>query len=245
MSDPVFPTMASAVKPNPAHAPHRPKPVMPTEASAVARPGDPVKWAKRPVDHETLPEHPLVSLLKSPARVKWNAITAARRLSGDLLIQRPEEILEAFCDYAASLEMEPKWTTKRKRTEGQSGETEIDTTASERIAAHMPPTIGGLCGVLGVSTSTWAKWRNEREELREAIGMVEAAIKDAQVAMSATKLGDAPTLIRLSGLAEKQEVKTETKVELSGGEAMDKLRNRLAVAAGQVAPQETSDGDGD
>ena len=70
--------------------------------------------------------------------------------------------------------------------------------------------IMGICAFIGITDKTWRKWRNEREDLKEVISTVEAAIFAEQLEGAASETVNPMIVARLIGLKEK------TATELTG-----------------------------
>ena len=203
-------------------------PALPPDGS-VPDPTDPVDWGERPVSDLQMPEHPALTLLHNPGRMKWRAITADRKRRGGKAgraFQTPRELELAYADYCAMLSASPKWVT------------EIKTEDSKRTPRYMPATVTGLCHFVGVSTQCWQEWktpghRNFRSDLADAMLAIEEACRDSQVAQAVSSTGDAPTLARLAGLAEKRELEVTADAGI-GVVAIDAALDILGITQEQV-----------
>ena len=182
----------------------------PYVSSGTITPSTRINWPARPVDHETLPEHPAKTIMECPARKKWHAIIDSRRgrvgcaaadgAAHGQLIHSSEELLEAFDDYVQSLDQSAKWATKRKGDRPES------------TPMQFPAFLGGFLTMLGVGSTTWARWKGKgdksyRADLVDAMHFIERAIHVSQVHQASTGLGNTTVLTRLAELYEKHEVR--------------------------------------
>ena len=199
------------------------------------RAGQPVTWPKRPVSHKVLPKHPLLQMVECPGKAKWTAHSDARKAHSRRVFENVDELLEAFSDYAHSLEASPTHHTKKKRG---------DTKTTETSVIHYPPLLGGFCYFLGIDRQAWVEWRtvghdNYREDLAPVIRNIEEAMRTSQIGMASAKLGDPNVLARVAGLAERRENENTTKLEVGANEdAMKKLRGMFesVIEVAQAKP---------
>lgn len=66
------------------------------------------------------------------------------------------------------------------------------------------PTLRGLRGFLGVSKSTWGRWR-DREDLRVVVSVIEDVIEADQIQLAAVGMVSEVIVIRVQKLVEPQE----------------------------------------
>ena len=203
----------------------------------------------RPVSADTLPTLPALAMARDPGCIRWRACTKARKARNEQAIKSAEELMAAFDDWLLFLDTTGiHWVTKRKRREiSRGGAVTEEVNDTEDTPRHAPPTKRGFASFIGVGSNTLVEWANparpsHREDLVPALREIDDALWDNVVAMAAAGLGDPSTLAKLAGLAERREETRETHISVTvGGDAIDALRSRLAMAAGVAAEDPAQD----
>lgn len=136
------------------------------------------------------------------AAPKGNKFWLARAKHGRTKIfSTPEMLWESCCEYFQWCEDNP--LTEQKIFHAQGVITK-DTVTKMRAM-----TISGLCIFLGIGTSTWGDYRNDKD-LSVVITQVETIIYDQKFSGAAADMLNANIIARDLGLADKKEVKETT-----------------------------------
>lgn len=96
--------------------------------------------------------------VKNPPKPPWRP----RRLDG------PSQLLERFVEYAKHVEENPFLEEKVLNTSHG--------TVVVKLKRERPMTIASFCLFLDVTSQAWRYWRRNREDLEEAIELIENAV---------------------------------------------------------------------
>jgi len=130
------------------------------------------------------------------AAPKQNQFWKARSSHGpNPKFKTPEDLLSACEEYFQWVDDNPLWEAKLVSYQGES---KIEYVDKLRVM-----TLGSLCLFLGINISTWWRWRNDRDDLRKVIDMVEQAITEQKYAGAAADLLNANIISRDLGLADR------------------------------------------
>lgn len=112
------------------------------------------------------------------------------------LFDDPDKLWEACVEYFEWVDANPLWEDHIVTYQGVA--------KHEPIARMRAMTNAGLCIFLGIGTSTWALWRDTRDELKEVVERVEEIIRTQKFAGAAADLLNANIIGRDLGLADKK-----------------------------------------
>lgn len=125
---------------------------------------------------------------------------AGRQVRFDRRFNTPEELVEAVCDYFNWLHENP---LEEEKLFAHQGETYKDTIQKPR-----PPTLQGLCAHIGITRTTWGRWRRKDDNviLHDAVWWAEDTMHAMKFEGASAGLMNPSLIIRDLGLSDKKEL---------------------------------------
>jgi hypothetical protein len=154
-------------------------------------------------------------LTKQQASLKGNSYwrLAGRQVRFDRAFNTPEELIEKACEWFKWLEDNPIEEEKLFAFQGEITRTTVQ--------HPRPPTLASLIPFLGISRSTWGRWRKEQDNvvLKPAVDWVEEMIYAIKFEGASAGVMNPSVIIRDLGLAETTNVKADTTVRIGDDDA--------------------------
>lgn len=113
----------------------------------------------------------------------------------DAMFTTPQALLEAFEEYDKHYEANPILNDKAFSTRDGIRHTDIQ--------SRRPRTINGFCKFLRITGRTWLDWKHDRTDLKEAIELIEEAIKADQLEGGLGGIYNPTIAARVLGLEER------------------------------------------
>lgn len=132
-----------------------------------------------------------------PGNQFWKARSSHGRKP---IFEKPEQLLEACCEYFQWVEENPLFESKLTTYKGKS--------KLEQIPKMRAMTLAGLCIFLDIARQTWDNYK-EIDDFLEVTGWVDDVIQDQKFSGAAADLLNANIIARDLGLKDKSELSTK------------------------------------
>lgn len=152
-----------------------------------------------------------------------------------------EQLIEKASKYFA-------WVTDNPLREERSWQSDgVVVTHAAPVARVM--TITGLCNFLGITYRTWKVWRNEREDLQNAVEMIDQIIQQHKIELASAGLVQHAFISKLMGLADVNTVQGPGggPVQVDDGKDWSNMEiaRRMAFLLAQAVQHKKEQADGD
>lgn len=136
------------------------------------------------------------------AAPKGNQFWKARSKHGrDKIFSSSIALWEACCEYFQWVEENPLWETKSYQFQGEPFQ--------DKVPKMRAMTIDGICLFLGISTSSWHSWKNDKsdsnKDFLEVITRAESVMRSQKFSGAAADLLNANIIARDLGLTDKKD----------------------------------------
>ena len=133
------------------------------------------------------------------AAPKGNSYYRERYKSGrNRKVETPDQLMELAFDYFDWVEANPLKEEKAFAFQGD--------VTKEKVDKMRPFTMDAMCFHIGITYSTYAEWRNSREDLSEVIAIIDKIIRNQKFEGAAANMLNANIISRDLGMVDKQDL---------------------------------------